>query len=123
MRWKNRPTYVPAEHFKWLLKQWNDLGDQDRAKINAANRAKQRDMHTCGPKIFARIRENLKNANEEKKEPSLAEVFRAIRKRASMEEIASQEAGEHVEGGESSNPVDPFEAVMGKDSKGRLRLY
>ncbi|GAB2270545.1 hypothetical protein Dimus_005434 [Dionaea muscipula] len=81
-----------------------------------------------------------KNANEEKKEPSLAEVFRATRKRvlgraykepiedtqtkiARMEEIASQQAGEHVEGGESSNPVDPFEAVMGKDPKGRLRLY
>ncbi|GAB2285799.1 hypothetical protein Dimus_020238 [Dionaea muscipula] len=101
MRWKNRPTYVSAEHFKWLLKQWNDLGDQDRAKINAANRAKQRDMHTCGPKSFARIREDL----------------------ARMEEIASQQAGEHVEGGESSNPVDPFEAVMGKEHKGRLRLY
>ncbi|GAB2266363.1 hypothetical protein Dimus_001372 [Dionaea muscipula] len=120
---------------------------KDKAKINAANRAKQRDMHTCGPKSFARIRENLiiyfalqKNANEEKKEPSLAEMFRATRKRvlgraykepiedtqtkiARMEEIASQQAGEHVEGGESSNPVDPFEAVMGKDPKGSLRLY
>ncbi|GAB2265757.1 hypothetical protein Dimus_000793, partial [Dionaea muscipula] len=80
------------------------------------------------------------NANEEKKEPSLAKVFRATRKRvlgraykepiedtqtkiARMEEITSQQAGEHVEGGESSNPVDPFEAVMGKDTKGRLRLY
>ncbi|GAB2270930.1 hypothetical protein Dimus_005790 [Dionaea muscipula] len=38
-------------------------------------------MHTCGPKSFPRIRENLKNANEEKKDPSLAEVFRATRKR------------------------------------------
>ncbi|GAB2290834.1 hypothetical protein Dimus_025098 [Dionaea muscipula] len=81
-----------------------------------------------------------KNANEEKKEPSLAEVFRATRKRvlgraykepiedtqtkiARMEEIASQQAGEHVEGGESSNRVDPFESVMGKDPKRRLRLY
>ncbi|GAB2271024.1 hypothetical protein Dimus_005876 [Dionaea muscipula] len=73
----------------------------DRAKINAANTAKQKDMHTCGPKSFARIREDL----------------------ARMEEIASQQAGEHVEGGESSNPVDPFEAVMGKEHKGRLRLY
>ncbi|GAB2268898.1 hypothetical protein Dimus_003840, partial [Dionaea muscipula] len=101
MRWKNRPTYVSAEHFKWLLKQWNDLEDQDRAKINAANRAKQRDMHTCGPKSFARIRENL----------------------ARMEKIASQQAREHVEGGESSNLVDPFEVVMGKEHKGHLRLY
>ncbi|GAB2278850.1 hypothetical protein Dimus_013524 [Dionaea muscipula] len=74
---------------------------KDRAKINAANRAKQRDMHTCGPKALLRIREDL----------------------ARMEEIASQQAGEHVEGGESSNPVDPFEAVMGKEHKGRLRLY
>ncbi|GAB2295060.1 hypothetical protein Dimus_029242 [Dionaea muscipula] len=139
--------------FPLNLEKWTDMDKvykgakekiwkyvKDRAKINAANRAKQRDMHTCGPKSFARIRENLKNANEEKKEPSLAEVFRATRKRvlgraykepiedtqtkiARMEEIASQQAGEHVEGRESSNPVDPFEAVMGKDPKGRLRLY
>ncbi|GAB2283685.1 hypothetical protein Dimus_018184 [Dionaea muscipula] len=27
------------------------------------------------------------------------------------------------EGGESSNPVDPFEALMGKEHKGRLKLY
>ncbi|GAB2275875.1 hypothetical protein Dimus_010620 [Dionaea muscipula] len=40
-----------------------------------------------------------------------------------MEEIASKQVGEHVEGGESSNPVDPFEAVMGKEHNGRLRLY
>ncbi|GAB2287919.1 hypothetical protein Dimus_022272 [Dionaea muscipula] len=140
MRWKNRPTDVSTEHFKWLLKKWNDLGYQDMAKINVANRAKQRDRHSYGPKSFARIRENLKNANEERKEPYLAEKFRAPRKWvpghaykepsediqtkiAGMEEIASQQAGEHVEGGESSNSMDPFEEVMGKECIERVRLY
>ncbi|GAB2302018.1 hypothetical protein Dimus_036043 [Dionaea muscipula] len=60
-----------------------------------------REMHSCGPKCFARIRENL----------------------ARMEEIASQQAEEHVEGGESSNSMDPFQAVIEKEHTGRIRLY
>ncbi|GAB2292837.1 hypothetical protein Dimus_027071 [Dionaea muscipula] len=59
MRWKNRPTEVSAEHFKWLLKKWDDPKDKDRAKVNALNRAKVTNVHTCGPKSFALIRERL----------------------------------------------------------------
>ncbi|GAB2295042.1 hypothetical protein Dimus_029227 [Dionaea muscipula] len=62
MRWKNRPTEVSAEHFKWLLKKWDDPKDKDRAKVNALNRAK-------------------KNANEDKKEPTSVEMFKATVKR------------------------------------------
>ncbi|GAB2302053.1 hypothetical protein Dimus_036076, partial [Dionaea muscipula] len=62
MRWKNRPTEVSAEHFKWLLKKWDDPKDKDRAKVNALNRAK-------------------KNANEDKKEPTSVEMFKATGKR------------------------------------------
>ncbi|GAB2301897.1 hypothetical protein Dimus_035920, partial [Dionaea muscipula] len=81
MRWNKRPDYVPSEHFRWLLKRWNDSKDQERARKNAENRAKQTDMHTCGKKSFAMIRENLIQADEEKKEPSNAEMFKATRKR------------------------------------------
>ncbi|GAB2273191.1 hypothetical protein Dimus_007994 [Dionaea muscipula] len=56
-------------------------------------------------------------------------VYKGVKERiwkyfkARMEEIASQQAGEHVEGGKSSNSMDPFEAVMGKERTGRVRLY
>ncbi|GAB2295586.1 hypothetical protein Dimus_029746 [Dionaea muscipula] len=94
-------------------------------------------MHTCGKKSFAMIRENLIQADEEKKEPSNAEMFKATRKRvpgrtykeasedtqnkiARMEELQSQQSRES---GESSSSVDPFVAVMGKERSGRVRLY
>ncbi|GAB2296715.1 hypothetical protein Dimus_038438 [Dionaea muscipula] len=137
MRWNKRPDYVPSEHFRWLLKRWNDSKDQERARKNAENKAKQTDMHTCGKKSFAMIRENLIQADEEKKEPSNAEMFKATRKRvpgrtykeasediqnkiARMEELQSQQTRES---GESSSSIDPFVAVMGKECSGRVRLY
>ncbi|GAB2287947.1 hypothetical protein Dimus_022299, partial [Dionaea muscipula] len=84
MRWKNLPTDVSAEHFKWLLKKWDDPKDNcqyDRAKVDALNKVKVTNVHTCGPKNFALIREKLKNANEDKKEPTSVEMFKATRKR------------------------------------------
>ncbi|GAB2268939.1 hypothetical protein Dimus_003878, partial [Dionaea muscipula] len=132
MRWKNRPTEVSAEHFKWLLKKWDDPKDKDRAKVNALNRAKVTNVHTCGPKSFALIRERLKNANEDKKEPTSVEMFKATRKRVigrvykapiedtqnkivQMEALQSQQCGENVES------EDPFVAVLGNEH--RVRLY
>ncbi|GAB2275904.1 hypothetical protein Dimus_010651 [Dionaea muscipula] len=112
MRWKNRPTEVSAEHFKWLLKKWDDPKDKDRAKVNALNRAKVTNVHTCGPKSFALIRERLKNANEDKKEPTSVEMFKAT---VQMEALQSQQCGENVES------VDPFVAVLGNEH--RVRLY
>ncbi|GAB2297995.1 hypothetical protein Dimus_032076, partial [Dionaea muscipula] len=76
---------------------------RERARKKAENRAKQTDMHTCGKKSFAMIRENLIQANEEKKEPSNAEMFRATRKRVSGRTYK--------------------EAIMGKERSGRVRLY
>ncbi|GAB2278582.1 hypothetical protein Dimus_013260 [Dionaea muscipula] len=110
---------------------------KERARENAENRAKQTDMHTCGKKSFAMIRENLIQANEEKKEPSNAEMFKATRKRVSgrtykqaaediqnniaqMEELQSQQTRES---GERSSSVDSFVAVMGKECSGHVRLY
>ncbi|GAB2288021.1 hypothetical protein Dimus_022366 [Dionaea muscipula] len=101
MRWKNRPTDVFAEHFKWLLKKWDDPKDK-------------------------------KNANEDKKEPTSVEMFKATRKRVighvykapiedtqnkivQMEALQSQQCGGNVES------VDPFVAVLGNEH--RVRLY
>ncbi|GAB2266187.1 hypothetical protein Dimus_001211 [Dionaea muscipula] len=47
MRWKNRLEDVPDEDFKFLLKKWKDP------------KTKQTNLHTCGPKSFAVIRERL----------------------------------------------------------------
>ncbi|GAB2272964.1 hypothetical protein Dimus_007779 [Dionaea muscipula] len=89
----------------------------------------RRDMHTCGKKSFAMIRENLIQANEEKKEPSNVEMFKATRKRVPgcTYKEASSNGGIAIpktrESGESSSFVDPFVAVMGKERSRRVRLY
>ncbi|GAB2296653.1 hypothetical protein Dimus_030764, partial [Dionaea muscipula] len=59
MRWKNRPEDVSDEDFKFLLKKWKDPKYKELCKKNATNRAKQTNLHTCGPKSFAVIRERL----------------------------------------------------------------
>ncbi|GAB2284220.1 hypothetical protein Dimus_018686 [Dionaea muscipula] len=70
-------------------------------KKNAANKAKQTNLHTCGPKSFAVIRERLTR----------------------MEELQSQQNGKSGEDAESSCSVDPFLAVIGKEHNGRVRLH
>ncbi|GAB2273473.1 hypothetical protein Dimus_008265 [Dionaea muscipula] len=132
MRWKNRPTEVSAEHFKWLLKKWDDPKDKDRAKVNALNRAKVTNVHTCGPKSFALIRERLKNANEDKKEPTSVEMFKATRKRVigrvykapienTQNKIVQMEALQSLQCGENVESVDPFVVVLGNEH--RVKLY
>ncbi|GAB2299407.1 hypothetical protein Dimus_033476 [Dionaea muscipula] len=59
MRWKNRPEDVSDEDFKFLLKKWKDPKYKELCKKNATNRAKQTNLHTCGPKSFSVIRERL----------------------------------------------------------------
>ncbi|GAB2273469.1 hypothetical protein Dimus_008261 [Dionaea muscipula] len=65
MRWKNRPEDVPDEDFKFLLKKWKDPKYKELCKKNATNRAKQTNLHTCGPKSFAVIRERLASTGNE----------------------------------------------------------
>ncbi|GAB2296121.1 hypothetical protein Dimus_030254 [Dionaea muscipula] len=101
MRWKNRPEDVSDEDFKFLLKKWKDPKYKELCKKNATNRAKQTNLHTCGPKSFAVIRERLTR----------------------MEELQSQQNGKSGEDAESSCFVDPFLAIMGKEHNGRVRLH
>ncbi|XP_055959718.1 uncharacterized protein LOC126657426 [Mercurialis annua] len=51
------------------------------SEINVENRNQQKDMHTAGPKSFARIRKKLQDEKEDKADPTLAEMFIATRKR------------------------------------------
>ncbi|GAB2290441.1 hypothetical protein Dimus_024720 [Dionaea muscipula] len=98
---------------------------KERARKNAENSMKQHEICTHI------------QANEEKKEPSNAEMFKATRKRvpgrtykeasediqnkiARMEELQSKQTRESRE---SSSSVDPFVAVMGNECSGRVRLY
>ncbi|GAB2271584.1 hypothetical protein Dimus_006416 [Dionaea muscipula] len=121
------------DHITWIAKGPNPVATKyGGAKVNAINRAKVTNVHTCGPKSFALIRERLKNANEDKKEPTSVEMFKATRKRVigrvykapiedtqnkivQMEALQSQQCGENVES------VDPFVAVLGNEH--RVRLY
>ncbi|GAB2281583.1 hypothetical protein Dimus_016162 [Dionaea muscipula] len=97
MRWKNRLEDVSDEDFTFLLKKWKDPKYKELCKKNATNRAKQTNLHTCGPKSFAVIRERL--------------------------ELQSQKSGKSGEDAESSCSVDPFLAIMGKEHNGRVRLH
>ncbi|GAB2286391.1 hypothetical protein Dimus_020806 [Dionaea muscipula] len=101
MRWKNRLEDVSDEDFKFLLKKWKDPKYKELCKKNATNRAKQTNLHTCGPKSFAVIRERLSR----------------------MEELQSQQSGKSGEDAESSCSVDPFLAIMGKEHNRRVRLH
>ncbi|GAB2280865.1 hypothetical protein Dimus_015488 [Dionaea muscipula] len=96
---------------------------QELCKKNATNRAKQTNLHTCGPKSFAVIRERLKK--EHNREPTLAEMFKKTRTRVLDPNggIAIPTKWEKWEDAESSCFVDPFLAVMGKEHNGRVRLH
>ncbi|GAB2278870.1 hypothetical protein Dimus_013544 [Dionaea muscipula] len=128
MKQKRGRTMKQGIHVRGL----EDPLKKDRAKVNALNRAKVTNVHTCGPKSFALIRERLKNANEDKKEPTSVEMFKATVKRVigrvykapientqnkivQMKALQSQQCGENVES------VDPFVVVLGNEH--RVKLY
>ncbi|GAB2285804.1 hypothetical protein Dimus_020243 [Dionaea muscipula] len=101
MRWKNCPTDVSAEHFKWLLKKWDDTKDKKNA--NEDNK------EPTSVKMFKATRERV-----------IGRVYKAPiedtqNKIVQMEALQSQQCEENVES------VDPFVAVLGNEH--RVRLY
>ncbi|KAL2923235.1 Alpha-1 4-glucan:maltose-1-phosphate maltosyltransferase [Bienertia sinuspersici] len=71
----------PKDYFKKLLILWNKKTEKDRCSSNKSRQKGQRNMHTAGPKIFARIREEMKNEDPNKQLLSLAQLFECTRKR------------------------------------------
>ncbi|GJQ93784.1 transposase, Ptta/En/Spm [Tanacetum coccineum] len=66
-RWKNRPKSIPQKEFAQLLTLWNKKEVMDRCLVLRNIRMSQKNMHTAGPKSFARIREDLSYTNKRTK--------------------------------------------------------
>ncbi|KAM0049204.1 putative transposase, Ptta/En/Spm, plant [Helianthus debilis subsp. tardiflorus] len=60
-RWKNRPKDIPKADFSRLLRLWSNEDVAKRCLRAKESRMCQKNMHTAGPKSFARIREEMKN--------------------------------------------------------------
>ncbi|GJX54162.1 transposase, Ptta/En/Spm [Tanacetum coccineum] len=80
-RLKNRPKCIPEKDFLQLLRLWNSKQDQKCCLIAKKRRMSQKNMHTAGPKSFARIREDMKNEDPNKEPPSLTKMFERTRER------------------------------------------
>ncbi|KAL4583779.1 hypothetical protein LXL04_008362 [Taraxacum kok-saghyz] len=130
-RWKKRPKNIPENDFLDLLSYWNkkEVMNQCLQKRNA--RKAQKNMHTTGPKSFARIREEMMNENPNREQPDSAQVFERTRARKignvycdtyddTTKKIELMKTYQPPEG---MTAVDPFVAVMGKEHDGHCRLY
>ncbi|KAL2924618.1 Midasin [Bienertia sinuspersici] len=80
-RWDKRPNIIPENQFKELLHYWDGEATKDESERNISNRQLATDMHTMGPTSFAFMREQLKQEDPNKEEPSKAKVYGHSRKR------------------------------------------
>ncbi|CAH1428093.1 unnamed protein product [Lactuca virosa] len=80
-RWKNRPECIPQEEFSKLLVLWNKKDAAKRCLRAKEIRKSLKNMHTAGPKSFARIRDEMKNEDPNKEFPTLSQMFERTRKR------------------------------------------
>ncbi|XP_050218532.1 uncharacterized protein LOC126669181 isoform X1 [Mercurialis annua] len=126
-RLASRPSQVPETQFKALINYWNTDFVKRISEINVENRNQQKDMHTAGPKSFARIRKQLQDEKEDKADPTLAEMFIATRKRKAgrsykeSREDTTSKISKLQELLNSGN--DSFSTVIGERPPGRAFLY
>ncbi|CAH1427131.1 unnamed protein product [Lactuca virosa] len=113
--------------FSKLLVLWNKK-DVAAKEI----RKSLKNMHTAGPKRFARIRDEMKNEDPNKEFPTLSQMFERTRKRTdgrvyvdtyddTANKIELMKKYEHLE--DESDAVDPYMIVMKKENDGYRRLY
>ncbi|KAL8228083.1 hypothetical protein R6Q57_015667 [Mikania cordata] len=128
-RWKNRPK---NGDFAQLLRLWNNTNVKKRCLRAKEMRMSQKNMHTAGPKSFARIRDKMINDNSNKELPTLTKMFENTRKRTEgrayvdiyddtqrkIEQMKNYKSSEN-----ESVSVDPFMIVMNKENSGYCRLY
>ncbi|KAL8204426.1 hypothetical protein R6Q57_010049 [Mikania cordata] len=95
-------------------------------------RMSQKNMHTAGPKSFARICDEMINDDPNKELPTLTKMFEHRRKRTEgrayvdtyddterkIEQMKNYKSSEN-----ESVSVDPFMIVMNKENSGYCRLY
>nr|GEW44351.1 hypothetical protein [Tanacetum cinerariifolium] len=86
-------------------------------------RLSQKNMHTAGPKSFARIREEMKNEDPYQEESSLTQMFECTRQRKEGNTYADtyddtknkiEKMRNYIPPEDESAPADPFLAVMNK---------
>ncbi|KAI3815395.1 hypothetical protein L1987_15061 [Smallanthus sonchifolius] len=58
-RWMNRPNNIQEDDFSQLLCLWSNKDVEKRCLQAKESRMSQTNMHTAGPKSFARIREEM----------------------------------------------------------------
>ncbi|KAJ0939154.1 putative transposase, Ptta/En/Spm, plant [Helianthus annuus] len=58
-RLMNRPKNIPANDFSQLLRLWSNKDVGKRCLRAKEIRMSQKNMHTAGPKSFARVREEM----------------------------------------------------------------
>ncbi|KAK9074853.1 hypothetical protein SSX86_003172 [Deinandra increscens subsp. villosa] len=118
--------------FTQLLRMWNNKDVANRSLRAKENRMSQKNMHTAGPKSFARIREEMRNDDPNKELPDLCKMFERTRKRTegrayldTYDDTASKiEQMKNYKPSEDGNAsVDPFRVVMNKEHHGYVRLY
>ncbi|KAD4982497.1 hypothetical protein E3N88_19168 [Mikania micrantha] len=131
-RWNNRPNNIPEDDFRKLLRLWSNKDMEQRCARAKQSRMSQKNMHTAGPKSFARIREEMKNDDPHQKVPTLTQLFERTRKRTEgrtyvdlyddtamkIEQMKNYKAKEN-----ENTTIDPFLVVMNKENYGYRRLY
>ncbi|KAL8255135.1 hypothetical protein R6Q59_033356 [Mikania micrantha] len=131
-RWKNHPKSIPEGDFAQLLRLWNNKNVAMRCLWAKEIRMSQKNMHTAGPKSFARIRDEMKNDNPNKELPTLTQMFEHTRKRTEgriyvdtyddterkIEQMKKCKSSEN-----ESDLTDSFMVVMHKEISGYCRLY
>ncbi|GKA20105.1 transposase, Ptta/En/Spm, partial [Tanacetum coccineum] len=95
-------------------------------------RLSKKNMHTAGPKSFARIREEMKNEDPNQDEPSLTQMFERTRQRKEGNVYADtyddtenkiEKMRNYNPPEDESAPADPFLAVMNKEYDGHCILF
>ncbi|KAD4585478.1 hypothetical protein E3N88_23079 [Mikania micrantha] len=125
-RWNNRPNNIPEDDFRQLLRLWSNKNVEQRCARAKQSRMSQKNMHTAGPKSFARIHEEMVIF------PTLTQLFERTCKRTEgrtyveiyddtarkIEQMKNYKAAEN-----ESTTIDPFLIVMNKKNYGYRRLY
>ncbi|KAL2938599.1 hypothetical protein RDABS01_022048, partial [Bienertia sinuspersici] len=131
-RWEHRSNRIPDDEFLKLLAMWKKKNEQERCMSNKERRLSQKNMHTVGPKSFARIREEMRNEHPNKELPSLADTFERTRRRTegriykdSYDDTTKklEATKSYVPPEDGSGPTDPYLGTMSKDPNGRRRIY
>ncbi|KAL8244037.1 hypothetical protein R6Q59_010295 [Mikania micrantha] len=130
-RWKNRSKSIPEGDFAQLLRLWNNKNVAKRCLRTKEIRMSQKNMHTVGPKSFARIRDEMKNDNPNNELPTLTQMFEHTCKRTerriyvdTYDDTRSkiEQKKKYKSSENESDLIDPFMAVMHKENSGYCRL-